>query len=84
MSLPILTAAQVGRLLQTARKAKGLSQQQIADQLGLSQKRISALELSPGDLSVDQLLAFCASVGLELAIQPKHDASHASAPATDW
>ncbi len=80
-SHPILTAASLGRILQSARKSRGLSQAQLAARVGLSQARLSALEREPGTLSVDQLLALCSSLGLELGIAPR-DAS--APPATDW
>jgi HTH-type transcriptional regulator/antitoxin HipB len=80
-SHPVLTAASLGRILQSARKAKGLSQTQLGARLGLSQARLSALEREPGSFSVDQLLAACSSLGLELSIAPK-DAK--APPATDW
>jgi HTH-type transcriptional regulator/antitoxin HipB len=84
MSHPILTAMQVGRLLQSARKARNLSQQQVASQVGLSQKRISALELNPGAISVDQLLALCSTLGLELLVQQKPNASGLPATKAEW
>lgn len=84
MSHPVLTAMQVGRILQSARKARNLSQQQVASRVGLSQKRISALELSPGAISVDQLLALCATLGLELVIQQKPEASGSPAEKPEW
>jgi HTH-type transcriptional regulator / antitoxin HipB len=78
MSRPVLTSMQLGRLLQSARKAKKLSQAAVGARLGLSQKRISALELSPGNISVDQLLALSSVLGLELQIQQKGSPSAAS------
>lgn len=68
---PILTAAQLGRVLHSARKSHGLTQAEVAAQLGLSQKRVSALEHNPASLTADQLLRLCAALGLELAIVPK-------------
>ena len=84
MSHPVLTAMQVGRILQSARKARNLSQQQVASRVGLSQKRISALELNPGAISVDQLLALCANLGLELVIAQKPEASGSPAQKLEW
>ena len=78
---PVLTAAALGRILQSARKSRGLNQTQLAARVGVSQARLSALEREPGTLSVDQLLAMCSSLGLQLAIAPR-DAS--APPATDW
>lgn len=78
---PVLTAAGLGRILQSARKSRGMTQTQLAARVGVSQARLSALEREPGTLSVDQLLAMCSSLGLQLSLAPK-DAT--APPATDW
>jgi HTH-type transcriptional regulator / antitoxin HipB len=78
---PVLTAGSLGRVLQSARKAQGLNQTQLAARVGVSQARMSALEREPGTLSVDQLLAICSSLGLQLSIASRDSAP---APATDW
>lgn len=72
-TLPLLTATQLGRMLQSARKARKLSQAAVGSRVGLSQKRVSALELDPGSISVDQMLRWCAAVGLTLEIGPNGD-----------
>ena len=78
---PVLTAASLGRILQSARKSRGLNQTQLSARVGVSQARLSALEREPGTISVDQLLAMCSSLGLELRISPKDTNV---APASDW
>ena len=78
---PILTAASLGRILQSARKSRRLNQTQLSARVGVSQARLSALEREPGTISVDQLLAMCSNLGLELSISPKDTNA---APATDW
>jgi len=70
---PVITASQLGTLLQSARKSRKLTQAQLGARLGLSQTRISELELAPGTLSVDQLLAICAQLGLQLSLQRRDD-----------
>ena len=65
----ITTATQLGTLLQSARRSHKLTQAQLGARLGLSQRRVSELELVPGTLSVDQLLAICAQLGLQLSLQ---------------
>ncbi len=69
----ITTASQLGTLLQGARKSRKLTQAQLGERLGLSQKRLSELELAPGTLSVDQLMGICAQLGLQLSVQPRDD-----------
>lgn len=65
-SQPLVTALQLGQLLKSARKQHKLTQSDVAARLGLSQNRISHLEQHAEQLSVQQLLAWCAAVGLEL------------------
>lgn len=68
MADPLLTTTQLGRMLHSARKAKGMTQSAVAARMGLSQKRISALELAPGTITAEQLIKLCAVLGLELTI----------------
>jgi HTH-type transcriptional regulator/antitoxin HipB len=77
----LLTPLQAGHILQSARKAAGLSQAQLAAQVGLGQSRLSKLEQAPGALTLDQLLALCGALGLELTMQPRGEAP---AAATEW
>jgi HTH-type transcriptional regulator/antitoxin HipB len=67
-SVVLVTAPHLGQLLKTARKRQKLTQSEIANQLSLSQNRISYLELHPEDVSVRQLLSWCAILKLELSI----------------
>jgi HTH-type transcriptional regulator/antitoxin HipB len=67
--MPVITdSAQVGALLVARRKALKLSQTQVAQRLGLSQNRVSELETKPATLTLAQLLAFAAALGVSLAI----------------
>jgi len=84
-SQAIVTAAQLGALLQSARKSRKLTQAQLGARLGLSQTRMSELELAPGTLSVDQLLALCGQLGLQLSVQPReNDIPAARASRVPW
>jgi HTH-type transcriptional regulator/antitoxin HipB len=62
---------QLAPLLQTARKSAGLSQTELARRLDLSQSRMSAMELDPASIRLDQLLSICATLQLELMVQTK-------------
>jgi HTH-type transcriptional regulator/antitoxin HipB len=76
---------QLGPLLQSARKTAGLSQTELARRLGISQSRISAMELDPGSINVEQLLALLAALNYELLVQPKNGDAEARGSATpDW
>ncbi len=67
-------ASQLGVVLQGTRKNLKLTQAQLGQRLGLSQRRVSELERAPGTLSVDQLLALCAQLGLQLTVQSRESA----------
>ncbi|TFW30930.1 helix-turn-helix domain-containing protein [Duganella callida] len=76
---------QLGLLLQSARKATGLSQTQLAQRLGISQSRMSAMELDPGSINVEQLLALLAALDYELIVQPKNgDAEMRGSATPEW
>ncbi|WP_028602070.1 helix-turn-helix domain-containing protein [Ottowia thiooxydans] len=80
----LVTPGQLGLMLQAARKAKGLTQAALAARIGLSQSRISHLELHAQELSVEQLLAWCEAVGLELAVGIRGSAAVSANLKTDW
>jgi len=69
---------QLGTLLQGTRKSLKLTQAQLGERLGLSQRRVSELERAPGTLSVDQLMALCAQLGLQLTVQSREQAPQAT------
>ena len=81
-SQPLVTGVQLGQLLKSARKRRKLTQAQVASHLGLSQNRVSYLELHPDELSFKQLLGWCAAVGVELRLSERTPA--ASANSTEW
>ncbi|MBO9875236.1 helix-turn-helix transcriptional regulator [Xanthomonas sp. D-93] len=80
----LVTATQLGATLQAARKAQGLTQSALASRLGLSQSRVSHLELNAHALSVEQLLAWCAALGLELTIGTRGDPAASSSTQAEW
>jgi len=67
----LYSAQQAAQLLVGRRKALGLSQAEVAARLGISQNRLSELELRPERLTLDRLLALVGVLGLELAIGDK-------------
>lgn len=84
LSHTLITAGQLGLVLQASRKSQGLSQAALAARIGLSQSRISHLELNAHQLSVEQLLAWCAALGLELSIGIRGSAPASSKVQADW
>jgi HTH-type transcriptional regulator/antitoxin HipB len=84
---PLLTAAQLGQLLRSARRRSSLTQAKVGARLGLSQNRVSHLEAHADELSFKQLLTWCAVVGLELQLADRGTSeprAQASGSAADW
>lgn len=81
-------ADQVGPLIQAARKSAGLSQTDLANRLSIKQSRVSAMELDPGSISLDQLMTICSALNLELQVQTKlrarSDSAGNSAVKAEW
>ena len=67
----LVTPTQMGQILKTSRKAKRLSQTELASRVGLSQSRISAFEQQPENIGLGQLLSVLNVLGLELTIQAR-------------
>ena len=80
---------QLSPLLQSARKSAGLLLTTLAQRLGISQSRVSAIELDPGSISMEQLLRLPAALHHEVLAQTKQAAavdsgSDGTAAAPDW
>lgn len=82
----LITPNQLGQLLKSARRRRGLTQTAVAERLGLSQNRVSYLELHPDNISFEQLLAWCAAVGLQLQIgeRPAPSRSEKASREGEW
>jgi len=79
--LVITTPQQVGEILRGRRKARHISQQQIAAKLGISQGRLSALEASPASMPLDRLITLASMLGFELVLQETSDTPTSS---SEW
>ncbi len=73
MRQPILNPAQLAEIIRGRRKARHLSQHELATQLGLSQARLSVLEGDASSLPLDRLLLLAKLLGLEIVIQDRAD-----------
>jgi HTH-type transcriptional regulator / antitoxin HipB len=81
----ISTEKQLGQLLLGLRKSQNLTQAQLAQQAGISQARLSVLELNPGRLTVERLMRLLGVLGLELVVQEKGACADVSADAqSEW
>ena len=71
----LTTPTQLGEVIRARRKARGLSQAELASKLNLSQSRLSILESDPAGLTVDRLLALATVLGLEIVVQDRSTSS---------
>jgi HTH-type transcriptional regulator / antitoxin HipB len=72
----IRAPAQLGVVLKSVRRQQGLNQQQLALKAGgISQARLSQLELQPGRLTLERLLLILAALDLELVVRHRENNS---------
>lgn len=74
MAATITTAGQLGPVLKKLRRAKGWSQLELGQQLGLSQERISAIENYPERVTFDQVLTVLMVLDAEILVRPRSKA----------
>jgi HTH-type transcriptional regulator/antitoxin HipB len=68
MNYAISTPAQLRAVLRAMRDSRGLSQAQLGNRIGVSQRRIATIEAGPGRASFDQLSRMVAALGGRLVI----------------
>ncbi len=77
----IVTARQVGQNVRNQRKQLGLTQCQLAEQAGVSERSVVSLELGDATgMRLDKLLSILSALGLTMSIQPKEDDAGSTAP----
>ncbi len=71
---PVNTPQQLRTILRTLRQSRGLTQEQLGQMLGVSQKRIARIEAAPELTSFDQIARMVSALGCHLAVNepPKH------------
>ena len=69
MDYPIHFADQLGQHLKAFRKARGLTQIQLAAHLGVTQSRIADIETNPGKVSLENLLKVFSALDLRLRLE---------------
>lgn len=72
---PVRTADQLPGLLQSFRKASGLTQADVAARLGITQQTLSALERNATTVSAARLMKLFSILGVELVLRRPSDAS---------
>jgi HTH-type transcriptional regulator / antitoxin HipB len=69
MDYPVPLASQLRQLLRSLRKARGWTQVDLAQRLGVVQSRVATIERDPGAVSVEQLLHILALLGAQLVVR---------------
>jgi HTH-type transcriptional regulator/antitoxin HipB len=77
------TPSQLGQALRQHRKARGWTQTEVADAVGLLPKTISGLESVPDRSQVGSLLKLISALVLELVLRPK-PAPDGRSPTSEW
>ena len=70
MDYTVSIADQLRLHLKSLRKAKGVTQAQLGELLGVGQVRIAEIERSPGAISVDQLVRLLAALDVQIVLRP--------------
>nr|WP_199041606.1 helix-turn-helix transcriptional regulator [Dyella sp. ASV24] len=77
---------QLGTVLRAARVRQGLTQADVASQLGISVQAMSKLENHAGRASFDRIHRLCLLLGLDIALQPRvaETPKKTASPAVEW
>ena len=77
---------QLGTILRAARLRQGLTQADIALQLGVSTQAVSKLESHAGRASFDRILRLCLLLGLDIGLEPRQARAGRDngKPAAEW
>ena len=77
---------QLGPMLRAARVQRGLTQADLARQLGVTVQAVSRLETQAGQASFDRIHRLCLLLGLDIALQPKGQPSARAVaePRPEW
>ncbi len=81
---PVDTPQQLHTILRTLRQSRGLTQTQLGQLLGVSQKRIARIEAAPEVTAFDQIARMVSAMGCRLVIEEpqNHRAAEESAAYT--
>lgn len=83
MDYPVRTLRQLRPVLQGFRKAKGLTQAQLANRLGISQQSYAKLEAAPEKASFERLYTILQMLRVEVALRPM-DQESPTASKLEW
>ena len=78
----IKTPQQLAPLLRALRRQAGLTQADVAGQLGVTRQAVSDLENRPESATFERLMKLCSVLDVEIALQPRAASRPAQAP--EW
>ena len=91
MDYPVAVLDQLAPHLRSLRKARGLSQAELARRLGVTQSRIAAIEHNPAVVSAGQLIGLLHMLDAELVVRDRQRTADttsslpsAGAPQGEW
>ena len=76
------TPQQLRVILRSLRQSRGLTQQQLGERLGVSQKRIARIEAAPEVTAFDQIARMVSAMGYRLVVETG-SAHHVAEPGAD-
>lgn len=80
----IRTSDQLTGVLQAFRKESGMSQTDVAERMGLTQQKLSHLELNAQNVSADRILRLLSVLGVELVLRRPDAASQTTASSSTY
>ena len=84
MDYPISFSGQLKQHLRALRKARGLTQAQLGELLGIGQVRVADIERDPSAISVAQLFKLLAALDVRLVLRDQRPDSASAVPKTSW
>ena len=78
--------SQLGPHLRALRRARKMTQNDLAARLGVTQARVAAIEANPAAVSVGQIMSILAALGVDMVLRPRsgEDATAGAPPTVDW
>lgn len=80
---PVATPQQLRTILRSLRQSRGLTQAQLGQLIGVSQKRIARIEAAPEVTAFDQIARMVSAMGGRLVIETPPPAAQEDSPAGD-
>jgi len=81
MEYKIAIAQQLSSLLKSLRKQAGLTQQDLGEKLGVSQRRVAAIEAKPESVRFERILHILSELNSDLVIRKRDSKAEHDKPA---